>query len=176
MHPTKGLIPVPKGDKLLSANFKSMMETYETNQQNILSLSEYGITYYGVHRHDMDAMCIYYEQMGNCIRQCLPIPSLKRPVLEEKDGTLISKFHVRKASDSSVNWHRYRYAGDLEEMNLEKLRSTIGESVKIVKPEMDLNNYEFKTTQTDDKKTLVSNQNGNVQCLSGLNFLGKDII
>ncbi|GAT75724.1 hypothetical protein EHRUM4_09510 [Ehrlichia ruminantium] len=172
MSANKGLIPVPQGDELLSADFKSMMAQYR-NKQNILS-SEYGVTYYGVHRHNMDSMCIYYEQMGNCIKQCLPIPPLKRPILEEKDGKLITKFHVRKAIDNSINSSiaaQYKHDSVLEEMNLEKLKSTISESVEIVKAEMD-DHYNLKTEKVDDTKVLP-NQNVNVQCISGLEFPGK---
>ncbi|CAI28283.1 Hypothetical protein ERGA_CDS_08310 [Ehrlichia ruminantium str. Gardel] len=168
----KGLIPVPKGDELLSADFKSMMAQYK-NKQNILS-SEYGVTYYGVHRHNMDSMCIYYEQMGNCVKQCLPIPPLKRPVLEEKDGKLITKFHVRKAIDSNINSStnaQYKYHDVVEEMNLEKLKSTVGESVEIVKAEMG-DHYDLKTEKIDDTK-VSPNQNVNVKCISGLEFPGK---
>nr|WP_258010911.1 hypothetical protein [Ehrlichia ruminantium] len=166
----KGLIPVPKGDELLSADFKSMMAQYK-NKQNILS-SEYGVTYYGVHRHNMDSMCIYYEQMGNCVKQCLPIPPLKRPVLEEKDGKLITKFHVRKAIDSNINSStaaQYKHDSVLEEIDLKKLRSTISESVEIVKAEMD-DHYALKTEKIDDTKV---SPNQNVKCISGLEFPGK---
>ncbi|QLK52725.1 hypothetical protein [Ehrlichia ruminantium] len=168
----KGLIPVPKGDELLSADFKSMMAQYK-NKQNILS-SEYGATYYGVHRHNMDSMCIYYEQMGNCVKQCLPIPPLKRPVLEEKDGKLITKFHIRKAVDSTMDSStnaQYKYHDVVEEMNLEKLKSTVGESVEIVKAEMG-DHYDLKTEKIDDTK-VSPNQNVNVKCISGLEFPGK---
>ncbi|CAH58530.1 hypothetical protein FDZ61_04480 [Ehrlichia ruminantium] len=168
----KGLIPVPKGDELLSADFKSMMAQYK-NKQNILS-SEYGVTYYGVHRHNMDSMCIYYEQMGNCVKQCLPIPPLKRPVLEEKDGKLITKFHVRKAIDSTMDSStnaQYKYHDVVEEMNLEKLKSTVGKSVEIVKAEMG-DHYDLKTEKIDDTK-VSPNQNVNVKCISGLELPGK---
>ncbi|QGR02864.1 hypothetical protein EDL81_04465 [Ehrlichia ruminantium] len=190
MHPTHGVIPVPKGDELLNADFESMMKKYRENQQDTLLLSKYGVTYYGIHRHNMDSMCIYYEQMGNCIKQCFPIPSLKYPVLEQKDGKLITKFHVKKTVDESIsNPVGHKYVDTLEEMDLTKLQSTIGKSVQIVKPNVS-DNYEFTISQNSSTGAVSStapsqssstgvgsstalNQSSNIQCLSGLEFPGK---
>ncbi|AHX05223.1 hypothetical protein ECHJAX_0131 [Ehrlichia chaffeensis str. Jax] len=189
MHPSKGLKLVPEAGESLYVDFKSMMS--KANGKSNRSLADYGVMYYGMHRSGMDGLCVYYNSRGQCIKQCLPIPALRRPVfkIRKKDQIFVAEVKVKSVVEGNLNSATGRdYKEQVKEMTAEELRAVFGKSVDLIQPEMNLKTHEFETrTECVDgnvrgdriectktvEKIATKEVFNNITCLSGLNYTGK---
>ncbi|WP_144445940.1 hypothetical protein [Ehrlichia muris] len=190
-HPSKGLKLVPERNELLHVDFKSMMSSYKKHPSDRNKLADYGIVYYGMHRR-VDDLCVYYNSSDQCIKQCLPIPALRRPVLKNsKEHGLVAEVKVRSVIESNLNRATGRdYRDEVKEMSLRDLSSVFGESVDLIQPKMNIETHEFETktectegkvkengevecTKTVEKVATESVWHDNIECLKGLNYVGK---
>ena len=191
MHPSKGLKLVPEKNELLHVDFKSMMSSYAKHaKNNNNSLADYGIVYYGMHRNG-DDLCVYYNSSDQCVKQCLPIPALRRPVLKNsKEHKLVAEIKMKSVIESNLNGAIGRYYRDeVKEMSITALSSVFGESIDIIQPKMNIETHEFETrtqciageikegeiecTETVEKVATESILHDNIECLQGLNYVGK---
>ncbi|WP_395877733.1 hypothetical protein [Ehrlichia muris] len=207
-HPSKGLKLVPERNELLHVDFKSMMSSYKKHPSDRNKLADYGIVYYGMHRR-VDDLCVYYNSSDQCIKQCLPIPALRRPVLKRnKEQELVAEVKVRSVIESNLNSATGSdYRDEVKEMSLEDLSSVFGESIELIQPKMNRETHEFETkkeciegkvkgeeikctstdvgiycgkegeeiecTKTVEKVATESVWHDNIECLQGLNYVGK---
>ncbi|WP_231568526.1 MULTISPECIES: hypothetical protein [Ehrlichia] len=191
MHPSKGLKLVPERNELLHVDFKSMMSSYKKHPRDRNKLADYGIVYYGMHRRG-DDLCVYYNSSDQCIKQCLPIPALRRPVLKNnKKQELVAEVKVRSVIESNLNSATGRdYRDEVKEMSIADLSSVFGESIDLIQPKMNIETHEFETkteciagqvteegeiecTKTAEKVATESVLHDNIECLQGLNYVGK---
>ena len=184
MHPTKGLELVPKSKDSISSDFQSVMSNSVKPGQAGFDLSDYGIQLYGMHRSGMDSLCIYYNSRGQCVKQCLPIPALKRPVLKSDDKEeIVAEFKIRSVIEGNLKSATSRdYEEKIEKMSLKDLQAILGQSVSLVRPKINAKNHEFETvdvcTEKDKdgkcvkskKEISTSTYVDNIKCLGGLNY------
>ncbi|AAZ68866.1 hypothetical protein Ecaj_0835 [Ehrlichia canis str. Jake] len=184
MHPTKGLKLVPKNKTSISTDFQTVMSNGIKSGRDDLNLSDYGVKLYGMHRSGMDSLCIYYNSRGQCVKQCLPIPALRRPVLRANDKEeIVAEFKVRSVIEGNLKSATSRdYKEKIEEMSLEGLQAIFGKSVGLILPKIDVKNHEFETidgcTEKDENEKCIKSKKeiatsiyvDNIKCLGGLNY------
>ncbi|WDM85497.1 hypothetical protein K6025_01300 [Ehrlichia sp. JZT12] len=181
VHPSQGLKLVPESDDYVSRDFESMMQKKTSNNLQ-LSLKNYDITYYGIHRHSVNNfnnVCVYYEYRGQCIRQCLPIPALKRPKLEREGENITVKVNVRKPKENVGNSStQIEYTDEERKMSVSELQSLVSEDIKVVSPKLDMQSHEFQSLTTCSNSSNAGHttqdecSNTNIKCLKGLNYSG----
>ncbi|WP_232228950.1 hypothetical protein [Ehrlichia japonica] len=183
MHPSKGLKLVPERNESLHVDFKSMMSSYAKRAKDSNNLADYGIVYYGMYRSG-DNLCVYYNSSGQCVKQCLPIPALRRPVLKNsKEHGLVAEIKMRSVIESNLNRATGRdYRDEVKEMSIPALSSVLGESIKLIQPKMNIETHEFETgksciegrcTETIEEVATNKIQHDSIKCLQGLNYVRK---
>ncbi|MGN7618765.1 MAG: hypothetical protein ACTJLM_02080 [Ehrlichia sp.] len=172
----------------ISRDFESMMSDMRSEASIYVRLrsrlKKYGVTYYGTHRRNIkgfDDVCIYYGYVGQCIKQCFPIPALKRPKVKEEvgkigeKGKIVVEVSTKKLSEDTDSDTRFSSVDEKKLMSIVELQKLVSKDIALATPMLKWESHELMCLSGSE--CTISDTEGisgghGVQCVKGLNYSG----